>query len=309
MLRTKPLSASVGVEVIGLDASQAIDDAVQRELCDVFVRYGVLLFRGAGASPEAHIRVSRCFGELERHSVKESWVEGSPELIDISYIPPEPGTMSANQPIYEVDGRLLAGWLPWHTDQCFMPTLSRGGVLRAIQTPPEGGRTGFRDKIALYAALPERLKARIENLSVIYQFQPQATLHKFGRPQKLKLVGTSLAIDSILARLERDFPPAVHPMVYKQKETGRKVLNVSPAYAVGIEGMETREGDALLGEVVEHCLKPDTAYYHDWQNEDLVAWDNWRIMHSAEGTPPYCTRLIQRTSIKGDYGLGRRLNG
>ena len=71
--------------------------------------------------------------------------------------------------------------------------------------------------------------------------------------------------------------------------------------------METEEGDALLEEVVQHCLTAGAAYYHDWQNGDLVAWDNWRILHSAEGTPPDHTRLIQRTSIKGDYGLGRAL--
>ena len=150
-LRTECLP--VGAEVIGLDASQPIPGRIQQELYDLFVQHGVLLFRGVGVSPEAHLRVTRCFGELERHSVKESWVEGSPELIDIGYVPPPPGMPSANQPVYEVDGRLLAGWLPWHTDQCFMPRLSRGGVIRAIQTPPEGGRTGFMDKIALYAAL------------------------------------------------------------------------------------------------------------------------------------------------------------
>lgn len=307
MLRTRPLSEAVGVAVTGIDATRSIPDAVQRELYDLFVRHGVLLFRGTGVSPEAHVRVSRCFGELERHSVKESWVAGVPELVDISYIPPPPGQPSANQPIYEVDGRLLAGWLPWHTDQCFMPRLSRGGVIRAIRTPPEGGRTGFIDKIALYDSLPDRLKMRIEGLSVVYRFQPQATLHRFGRPENLRLVDRSTAMDSILARLDRDFPPAVHPLVLVQRETGRKILNLSPAYAVAIEGMEAAESDALLEELVAHCLRPGTAYHHEWQNDDLVAWDNWRVMHNAEGTPPHCTRLVQRTSIRGDYNLGRSL--
>ncbi len=305
-LATEPLSPSVGVEVIGLDTSQPIPERTQRELYGLFVQHGVLLFRGAGRSTEAHLRVSRCFGELERHSVKESWVEGCPELVDISYIPPPPGTVSETQPIYEVDGQARAGWLPWHTDQCFMPTLSRGGVLRMIQTPAEGGRTGFRDKIALYDTLPDRLKSRIEGLSVIYQFQPQATLHKFGKPEALKLTSRSAAMEVLLTRLECDFPPCVHPMVLTQKESGRKVLNVSPAYATGIEGMETPDGDALLAEIVAHCLRPEYAYQHEWQNGDLVAWDNWRVLHNAEGTPPDCTRLVQRTSIRGDYKLGRR---
>jgi taurine dioxygenase len=304
-LETRPLSRILGLEVIGLDAAQPIPDAMQEELYDLFVQAGVLLFRAAGISAEAHLNVSRCFGELELHSVKESRAEGIPELVDISYMPPEPSTQSATQPIYELDGREMAGWLPWHTDQCFMSNLSRGGVLRMIQTPAEGGRTGFRDKIGLYESLPERLKARIRGLSVIYRFQPKATLHRFGRPPGLNLVSTSSAMEALMARLDHDFPPAVHPLVYTQKETGRTVLNLSPAYAVGIEGMDEVESDALLGELVAYCLQSDSAYWHEWQNGDLVAWDNWRVMHAAEGTPPRCTRLVQRTSIMGDYGLGR----
>ena len=115
-------------------------------------------------------------------------------------------------------------------------------------------------------------------------------------------------MDSILDRLERDFPPSVHPMVYALAETGRKVLNVSPAYAVGIEGMENAEGDALLEQVFAHCLGSPSAHNHTWRNGDMVAWDNWRILHNAEGTPVERTRLVQRISIKGDYGLGRALN-
>jgi len=306
-LQTRPLTPGFGAEIIGLDPTRPISDAVRQQVYEYFVQYGVLLFRGAGVSAEAHLRVSRCFGEIERHSVRESWVEGIPELVDISYVPPLPGTLSANQPIYEVEGRRLAGWLPWHTDQCFMPKLSRGGVLRAIQVPAEGGGTGFRDKIRLYQALPDELKQRIQDLSVVYQFQPNATLHRFGRPPGLKRVSSSAAMDALTARLDRDFPPAVHPLVYTQKETGRTVLNLSPAYAVRIVGMEQDESDTLLTELVAHCLQPGSAYFHEWQNGDLVAWDNWRVMHMAEGTPPNCTRLVQRTSIMGDYGLGRAL--
>lgn len=305
--RTRPLSGSVGLEIIGVDAARPIDDAARDTLMRLFIDTGVLLFRGAGTSPEAHLAVSRCFGELERHSVKESWAEGCPELIDISYLPPKPGAQSKTQPIYEVGGEALAGWLPWHTDQCFMPKLSRGGVLRAIQVPPRYGRTGFMDKIALYATLPDDLKHAIEGLSVIYQFQPQITLHKFGKPAGLKLIERSAAMESLLARLDRDFPPAIHPMIYAQRETGRKVLNFSPAYALGIQGLPEDESNALLEAVTAHCLKPEHPYFHDWQNGDLVVWDNWRTLHSAEGTPVDCTRIMHRTSIAGDYGLGSPL--
>ena len=301
---TRGLSDRVGLEVLGVDATRPLDETARTALMRLFIDAGVLLFRNVGISAEAHLNLSRCFGELERHSVKESWTEGCPELIDISYLPPAPGEKSKTQPIYEVGGEALAGWLPWHTDQCFMPKLSRGGVLRAVQVPPRYGRTGFMDKIALHAALPGDLARAIEGLSVVYQFQPQINLHKFGKPADLRLIERSTAMESLLARLDHDFPPAIHPMVYAQRETGRKVLNFSPAYALGVHGMNTDESDEILEAVTAHCLKPEHAYFHDWQNGDLVVWDNWRTLHSAEGCPVAETRIMHRTSIAGDYGLG-----
>jgi taurine dioxygenase len=301
------LSDAVGLEILGVDAGRPIDGETRRALNEAFVQAGVLLFRGAGTSVEAHLNVSRCFGALERHSVKESWTEGCPELIDISYRPTAPGEQSKTQPIYEVSGEALAGWLPWHTDQCFMPLLSRGGVLRALQVPPTRGRTGFIDKIRLYETLPEDLKAAIEGLSVIYQFEPRMDRHKFGKPAGLKLLSSSAAMDSILDRLDRDFPPAIHPLVYAQRETGRKVLNFSPAYALRIRGMDAAKSDDLLSALTEHCLAPGHAYFHDWRAGDLVVWDNWRTLHSAEGSPAEHARIMHRTSIAGDYGLGSGL--
>ena len=66
----------------------------------------------------------------------------------------------------------------------------------------------------------------------------------------------------------------IHPLVYTQAETGRKVLNISPWHAVAIEGMENEEGDAILREVVAYAIRPDLAYIHKWEKNDMVLWDN-----------------------------------
>jgi alpha-ketoglutarate-dependent taurine dioxygenase len=43
---------------------------------------------------------------------------------------------------------------------------------------------------------------------------------------------------------------------------------------------------------------------HDWKPTDMVIWDNWRVLHAVEGCDPKYERRMQRTTIKGDYGLG-----
>ena len=97
----------------------------------------------------------------------------------------------------------------------------------------------------------------------------------------------------------------MHPAVWTRK-TGEKVLHIGPWMAVGIEHHEDAEGDALF----ERGLPGDqrqakaNAYWHDWKPTDMVIWDNWRMLHAVEGCDPKYERQMQRTTIKGDYGLG-----
>ena len=107
-------------------------------------------------------------------------------------------------------------------------------------------------------------------------------------------------MDSLVGRLERDFPPVSHPLVLTQRETGRRILNFSPCYAIGIEGMADDEADDLLTALSDHCTSAQHAYLHEWHEHDLVAWDNWRMLHRAEGCLETETRLMHRTSIAGD---------
>jgi taurine dioxygenase len=102
-----------------------------------------------------------------------------------------------------------------------------------------------------------------------------------------------------------DLPRAIHPMVYRQAETGRPVLHVSPWFAAGIVGRDDAAGRALLAEVIARCTDPSLAYMHPWQPDDYVVWDNWRMMHCATGVPVNERRHLQRVGIAGDYGFGR----
>jgi taurine dioxygenase len=87
------------------------------------------------------------------------------------------------------------------------------------------------------------------------------------------------------------------------------VLNVSPWFSLGIYELGGPEGEALLREVVGCCLDEANAYFHDWRMGDMMLWDNWRTLHCCTGVPADETRVMQRTTIAGDYALGRRLDG
>ncbi len=67
------------------------------------------------------------------------------------------------------------------------------------------------------------------------------------------------------------------------------------------------DGDALLQEVVSICTDSSLAHFHDWREDDMVLCDNWRTLHCAPGVPLEETRVMERTTISGDYTLGRAL--
>ena len=289
-------SGAPGVEVSQLDIGDLADAGVRGALLDLWIDSGVVVFRGMDGGMDAHLALSRCFGELRHHPVRESWVEGHPELIHVGHRPEEGD-------VYEVDGEQRGAWLPWHSDLIYVDKINRGGILRPIELPDSGGQTGFIDKSATYNRLPRKLQQQIEDLHVVYHFNLNAEEQKFGRTPGIRKLKDSSAYLALRARIS-DFPMSIHPMVYRQPQTGRMVLNVSPWFSQGIHEMPGPDGDALLSEVVEYCTDERYAYFHEWRLDDLVLWDNWRMLHCARGCPWQLTRLMQRTTFVGDYALG-----
>ena len=69
------------------------------------------------------------------------------------------------------------------------------------------------------------------------------------------------------------------------------------------EFKQTGVGPADVGVIVEAAR--GLCYFHTWNATDMVIWDNWRVLHSVSGSPPESGRCMHRTTIAGDYGLGR----
>lgn len=287
-----------GIEIRGFDVDSLADEDVRAELNRLWLSHGVIVFRGI-ASPENHVRLSKCFGECQEHPVRQSNTDPDfPELTNVQY-----SQDGKNGNIYQVNGVELGAWLPLHYDLVYVDKVNHGGLLRPIVIPEQGGGTQFVDKIRLYETLSDSLKKRIEGLEVYYKLSMNMAQMKY-RVDDVKLIHMGDKFRDIEGRLHT-YPRSIHPLVYAQEGTGRKMLNLSPWFAEGIVGMENKEGDALLRELSAHILKSDDLYCHRWEMGDMVLWDNWRVLHGAEGVPPDATRWLQRTTITGDYALGR----
>ena len=289
-----PGQAGFGAIVTELTPDGLGDPEVQASLRKLWIDAGVIVFRGLEGGEESHLRLSRIFGTLQDHMMFRGQPDYHPELIELRY--------TGEQETYEVDGEDRGAWLPWHSDLIYTDRINRGGILRPVELPKSGGETGFIDRINAYSRLPDALKARFEGLNVLYLPDFDATHQKYGRAASLRLTRTTPRMQEAIAQ---KLPRTIHPLVYRQPETGRPVLNVSPWFADAIEGMENEEGDALLREVIAHNLNPDLSYFHKWVPGEMVLWDNWRLLHCSTGVPVGMKRHMRRTTIAGDYALGR----
>jgi taurine dioxygenase len=296
----EPLSSDLtfGKTIRGLTSADIDDEAIRNQLRKLWVEDGLVVFRDGEINEDFHLALSKIFGPLEAHPVKEILTEGKPELITL-VSKPEDAT------VVEIGGEEGGGYLGWHTDLVYMQEINHGGILRALTPSAIGGVTGFIDQVDAYSRLPEDLKAKVEGLSVVYRlhsFEEQ----KYMTREPVKVLRNSPATMGVISRAATDFPPVAHPLVFVQPETGRKVLNYSPFFAMYVEGMDPEESHKLLKQLSAHILD-SPAYHHKWSTDEMILWDNWRMLHSVTPVPLDEERVMQRTTIKGDYGVGRKL--
>lgn len=298
-----PIPGGVGADIVNADLSRDLSEADIQVIQEAWIQYGLLLLRGTEQDDDAQMRLSRLFGEMEPSATVDMNDKDNPFIMNLGYDPKAEYQQFVQH--YNVGGRDRAGWLGWHWDQAFMPTIVRGAALRMTHPARVMGRTGFIDAIAAYDRLPEDMKARIEELEVVYQFNPDFASGQFGFPKDIRAL-PRVAKGGSAALMK--FEPVVHPMVITQYETGRKLLKLSPMHARYVLGMDKKESDALLAELADQLVDERFAYFHDWQVNDMLVWDNWRMVHSAEGVPLDCFRAARRTTISGDYQVGRYLD-
>jgi taurine dioxygenase len=287
----RALAGNIGAEVLGLQIDEPVTARTVTALRQLWLDAGIVLFRAIGTSPEALLRLSRCFGELDMHPIERFRLEGYPELILLG------NRDGPSGPVYAFDGVPIHGRIPWHTDLAFTATPNAGALLRMVQKTANGGQTGWLDTAAAYDALDEATRARIDTLEAEYHFTATLSEMRFNNPGGVPLGP------------RRDdyprFPPVAHPLVWTHPETGRKVLNLSTLNIRAICGLEPGESDALIEQLLAHTLQPRFQYIHEWENDDIMLWDNRRTMHCAFGHPLDQVRIVQRSTIRGTVAMGR----
>jgi taurine dioxygenase len=156
----------------------------------------------------------------------------------------------------------------WHTDVSWDQTPPTFGTLRAIQVPSRGGDTIWANMYAAYDSLSPAMQRAIEGL--------EAT-HTMGSATSFI---SKVGADAV-NRARAQFPGAVHPVVGRHPDSGRRYLNVNREFTESIVGLHADESHALLDLLTDRATDPNIQVRYTWQAGDVAIWDERCTQHYA----------------------------
>ena len=229
-LEVSPLKGDLGAIVEGLNVADGIDQKTGKFLAELWQGKGLILFKNCPVTPQQHIELSRCFGQLEIHPLAAIRVPGNEELVQL----PPKGTLPP--PVCYYDDVARSNRIHWHSDMMYTTHPTRGALLRLLEIPEEAGETGFIDTALAYDGLSTEIKNEIENLEAVHSFVEEGDSVVYGKHwEKFRREGErSVKYET--------FPDVVHRIVSVHPKTGRKSLNLSPLnlrYVLGIDSAKS----------------------------------------------------------------------
>jgi alpha-ketoglutarate-dependent 2,4-dichlorophenoxyacetate dioxygenase len=260
-MQIKPLHPLFAAEIIGLDTSAPVTPDTIRAVEGAMARFAVCVIRDASLKDEDQIRFSRAFGSIELPPVAEASRRPNVarELFDVTNL----GADGEIVPT-KMDPKTQEVLESFHTDSPFNDLPTKWSLLLGHIVPPEGANTNYIDTRAVYEALPQDLKQRIENLSAVHDLFDAFARH-----------GIQFGNEAMRAQ----YPSKVYPLVRKSA-SGRKALYFG-WHAVRIVELSEAESNDLLSKLYSFATQKQFIYSHKWRRGDLVIWDNRCTMHSA----------------------------
>jgi alpha-ketoglutarate-dependent taurine dioxygenase len=269
-LATEKLGATVGAEVLGLDAERLLrDDALPAACMEALQENGVLVFRALHIDDDTQVAFSKRLDDVGKAEPAPA-----PRIFNVTLDPAKSAT-----------AEYLRGTVHWHIDGAQDDVPTKATTLSAHVVAATGGETEFASTYAAYEDLSETEKERYEDLRVLHSLEAsQRLVHPDPTPEQL--AGW------------RSKPDKEHPLVWRHR-SGRRSLVIG-ASAAHVVGMELAEGRALLDALVDRATAPGRVYRHEWTVGDLVIWDNTGVMHRVSPYDPASAREMHRTTMSGD---------
>jgi taurine dioxygenase len=291
MMKITGTGKVLGATIEGLDLAQPLSQEEFDTVLQALGQYGVLRFSRQELSALELKNFSAQFGKLEINVANAYQEPGIPEVMILSNIVEE------GKPIGLAD----AGQ-DWHTDMSYSKMIAFANVLYGIKIPHRDGKplgaTEFSSMHAAYEGLPPELKQRLDGMTVLHDF------NKFWEMMRREKGSQRPPLTEAQRKAK---PPVSHPIFLTHPITGRKVLYANPGYSIRINELPEKESDEVLEFLFAHQTKPEYRYRSEWQEKDLLMWENFGTIHNAIADyGPDEHRLIKRCQVMATRFFGEQ---
>jgi taurine dioxygenase len=283
-----PVTGALGAEVVEIDASAALSDAVADELRRALAQFHVLFFRDQRLDDAALLRLASLFAPP-----RASPLEGrDPGQAPIGRLAREP----------DVPARERNFGDRWHMDRAGDATPPMGFVLYCEEAPDYGGDTLFASLSAAYDALPGEVQTRLAGFTGVHSMS-----RLFGLDERTARTHSPLGDDirpvpfTDRAQLDYVCREAAHPLVCRHPANGRPYLFVTGSYFLRVEGLPQAESDALIDELNRHVTRPDFTCRFRWRPGSMTVLDNRCTLHFATNDYAGFARRMRRVELGSDW--------
>jgi alpha-ketoglutarate-dependent taurine dioxygenase len=270
--RVEQIKPAVGA-VIHAERSQVLSKEVARQTLDLIEKHGVVVFPRVGLT------------DAEQQAFTENLGAS------VNFTTSAPGGDKANSGGYNItldpkinnEPEYVQGTFFWHLDGMPMANIAppKASVLSCRKKSAIGGQTEFASTFAAYDGLTDEEKAEYAKLHVIHSL----------------VAGVREVKEFVDLQPHMRTRKAERPLVWTYP-SGRQSLLIGYT-ADEVVGMPKAEGRALLARLLEWAAQPAYSYRHQWQEGDLVVWDNCGVLHRVIPYSSDSGRLMHRTSVAG----------
>ena len=269
-LNIKPFAPNLGAVITNVDLSNDINDVELKGIRDAFHKFQVLFFQNQSEiSPENHIKLGRCFGDLHIHPAATK-MKNYPQIFEINT---------------DKNSKIANGAEDFHSDVSCDIEPPLGTMLQLHILPECGGDTMFANMYMAYEALSNPMQKFLSDLKAFHESE-----HFYSGRYKTESNGES----------KTEYPSAIHPVIRTHPETGKKAIFVNKFFTTRILGLEPQESKFILDFLFSHIEKTEFQIRYRWNKNDMAFWDNRCTIHKALWDYFPHERKGRRVTIKGD---------
>jgi taurine dioxygenase len=277
MIQITPINPTFVAEIEGVDIRSVTQDEFT-QIYQAWLDFGVLRLRGQPLNEDELQVFSARFGPLEEIPMGRL-SEAKRKKIKNRYV-----TQLSN---IIVDGKPIGGLgnaeAAWHSDMTYVENPPPASVLLSVEIPEQGGDTYFADQNAAYDGLPDELRRRVQELTIKHN-------------------AAHTSVGSLRAGFDafedpREAPGAIKPVVMTHDETGKKTLYLGRRDWAYVPGLPLEDSEMLLDELWSYAALDQNVWRQQWQPDDLIIWDNRRVLHRRDDFDQNARRLMKRCQV------------